>query len=59
MGDPFSKEVIKTLLTEVENNRTNLMVVLAGYKSEMDKLMRMDAGLPRRFQARLNLPNCE
>jgi hypothetical protein len=59
MGDPFSKEVIKTLLTEVENNRTSLMVVLAGYKSEMDKLMRMDPGLPRRFQARLNLRNCK
>jgi AAA+ superfamily predicted ATPase len=58
MGDQFSKEVIKTLLTEVENNRTSLMVVLAGYKNEMEKLMRMDPGLPRRFQARLDLPDC-
>ena len=32
-GDPFAKEAIRTLLTEVENNRTSLMVVLAGYKA--------------------------
>ena len=30
--DTFSGEAIRTLLTEVENNRTGLMVVLAGYR---------------------------
>jgi hypothetical protein len=30
-SDPFSQDAIRTLLTEVENNRENLMVVLAGY----------------------------
>jgi len=32
-GDAFAKDAIRTLLTEVENNRTNVMVVLAGYKA--------------------------
>ena len=34
-GDGFSGEAIRTLLTEVENNRTNLLVVLAGYEDRM------------------------
>ena len=33
-GDSFSSEAIRTLLTEVENNRTGLMVVLAGCASD-------------------------
>ena len=31
-GDAFSKDAIRTLLTEVENYRTSCLVVLAGYK---------------------------
>lgn len=48
-GDSFSKEAVRKMLTEVENNRGKLMVILAGYKSPMDDFMRMDPGLPRRF----------
>eukprot|EP01045_Picozoa_sp_COSAG04_P043875 COSAG04_NODE_14602_length_562_cov_0.656587_2_plen_82_part_01 len=60
-GDSFSNEAIRTLLTEVENNRTGLMVVLAGYKDKMGSLMRADPGLNRRFPLRLDLPDysCE
>ena len=54
-GDTFSKEAIRTLLTEVENNRTGLLVVLAGYKDKMGKLMRADPGLPRRFPRTISL----
>ena len=54
-GDSFSSEAIRTLLTEVENNRTGLMVVLAGYKDKMGQLMRADPGLNRRFPLRLDL----
>merc|ERR1719498_261782 len=54
-GDSFSSEAIRTLLTEVENNRTGLMVVLAGYKDKMGNLMRADPGLNRRFPLRLDL----
>lgn len=54
-GDAFSQEALRTLLTEVENNRTNLMVVLAGYKDKMGRLMRAEEGLARRFPAKLDL----
>jgi hypothetical protein len=48
-SDVFAKEAVRTMLTEVENNRTSILVVLAGYKDKMSKLMRADPGLPRRF----------
>jgi len=54
-GDTFSQEAMRTLLTEVENHRTNLMVVLAGYKDKMGRLMRAEEGLARRFPNRLDL----
>eukprot|EP01043_Picozoa_sp_COSAG02_P013867 COSAG02_NODE_561_length_20308_cov_42.799495_12_plen_2050_part_00 len=54
-GDAFSKDAIRTLLTEVENNRTSCLVVLAGYKDKMQRLMRMDPGLDRRFPQRLHI----
>eukprot|EP01044_Picomonas_judraskeda_P020502 COSAG03_NODE_4579_length_1504_cov_1.740214_2_plen_398_part_01 len=53
--DGFSGEAVRTLLTEVENNRTSLMVVLAGYKDKMSKLMRADPGMPRRFPNEIHL----
>jgi len=54
-GDKFSGEVVRTLLTEVENHRTGLLVVLAGYADKMDKLMDSDPGLRRRFSLVLQL----
>ena len=56
-GDSFSGEAVRTLLTEVENNRTRLMVVLAGYADKMGMLMRADPGMPRRFPSHLHLPD--
>ena len=54
-GDHYSGEAVRTLLTEVENNRSKLMVVLAGYEAKMEILMAADDGLPRRFQRRLHI----
>ena len=39
------------------NNRTSLMVILAGYADKMGTLLRMDPGLDRRFPVRLHLEN--
>jgi SpoVK/Ycf46/Vps4 family AAA+-type ATPase len=55
--DALSKEAVSTLLTEVENNRTSMMCVMAGYKDKMQRLMRMDPGLERRFRGSLHLPD--
>ena len=54
-GDSFSAEAVRTLLTEVENNRSSLLVILAGYKDKIGQLMRVDPGLPRRFPKRVHL----
>jgi SpoVK/Ycf46/Vps4 family AAA+-type ATPase len=54
-GDKFSGEVVRTLLTEVENHRTGLLVVLAGYAEKMEILMDSDPGLRRRFSLVLQL----
>merc|ERR1712196_530439 len=43
------------LLTELENHRTEVLVVLAGYEDKMEKLMQSDPGLARRFPTRLKL----
>jgi hypothetical protein len=54
-GDSFSGEAIRMLLTEVENNRTNILVILAGYHDKMDLLFDADPGLARRFGTKLHL----
>ena len=54
-SDPYARDAVGTLLTEVENNRTGLMVVMGGYKLKMNKLLRFDPGLARRFPKRLDL----
>merc|ERR1719420_2097952 len=54
-GDHFSDEAIRMLLTEVENHRTEVLVVLAGYRDKMQELLCADPGLARRFPTTLNL----
>lgn len=56
-GDCFSKDAIATLLTESENHRTDVMVILAGYESPMQRLLDADPGLRRRFPHLLALPD--
>ena len=56
-GDIFSKEAVRTLLTETENNRTGTVVIMAGYEDKMKRFMREDPGLPRRFPEYLHLEN--
>ena len=55
--DSFSQEAIRTLLTELENNRTTVMVVIAGYAKLMDAFLRSDVGLKRRFPLSVHLPD--
>ena len=55
--DNFANDAIATLLTEAENNRTNVMVILAGYDEPMQELLDADPGLRRRFPNKLELPD--
>ena len=50
-------QILDYVLSEVENNRDRLVIVLAGYKSKMDKLFEHNAGLPSRFPVRIHFPD--
>ena len=47
--DAFGLEAVATLVREIENQRDNLMVVLAGYTGDMETFMRTNPGLSSRF----------
>ena len=53
--DPAASDAIRTLLTEVENNRKSVLVIMAGYKDKMAKFMRADPGLRRWFPKDVHL----
>lgn len=46
----FGPECISTLIKEMEDKRDNLCVILAGYKNEMENLMKMNPGFRSRIQ---------
>jgi Cdc6-like AAA superfamily ATPase len=50
ISNDFGKEVIETLLTEMEENRGRLVVIIAGYKDEMQHLLGINPGLKSRFK---------
>lgn len=49
-NDEYGREAAETLLKMIEDNRENLVVILAGYKDEMEELLRTITGLKSRFQ---------
>eukprot|EP01063_Lacrimia_lanifica_P027259 TRINITY_DN3805_c0_g1_i2.p1 TRINITY_DN3805_c0_g1~~TRINITY_DN3805_c0_g1_i2.p1 ORF type:complete len:2457 (+),score=568.87 TRINITY_DN3805_c0_g1_i2:120-7490(+) len=48
-GDPRGKQVLDVLLTEMENHKGRLVVVIAGYPKEIDQLLAVNQGLVSRF----------
>lgn len=49
-GDPRGQEILATVLNEMENNREEIIVILAGYKKEMKDLFRANSGLASRIK---------
>ena len=47
--EDYGKEAIAELLKEMENNRDDLIIILAGYTDEMKELISMNPGLSSRF----------
>jgi P27 family predicted phage terminase small subunit len=45
----FGKEAIDTLVKAMDDNRENLVVILAGYSEDMDKFLEVNLGLKSRF----------
>jgi SpoVK/Ycf46/Vps4 family AAA+-type ATPase len=52
--DPFGHEAVQTLLKRMEDNRDQLIVILAGYPVEMARLLRSNPGLSSRFSRNLD-----
>lgn len=51
--DPFGHEAVQTLLKRMEDDRDQLVVILAGYPVEMQTLLRSNPGLSSRFSRKL------
>ncbi len=52
-GDAFGKEAVDTLLARMEDDRDRLVVIIAGYDSEIDRLLSSNDGLASRFARRV------
>jgi hypothetical protein len=50
----FGQEAINTLMKRIEDDRDRLIVVLAGYKEEMDVLIEKNPGFKSRFNNYIN-----
>lgn len=49
----FGREAIDALVADIENNRNDLMVIIAGYPKEMDVFLNQNQGLRSRFSNEL------
>ncbi|MCZ4553236.1 type VII secretion AAA-ATPase EccA [Gordonia rubripertincta] len=52
-GDAFGREAIDTLLARMEDNRDRLVVIIAGYDAEIDRLLTANEGMSSRFSKRI------
>jgi SpoVK/Ycf46/Vps4 family AAA+-type ATPase len=56
-GDSYGKEALTTLVQLMEQNRDDLVVIMAGYKDEMQDLIKVNAGLKSRITYHLDFKN--
>lgn len=53
----YGREALDTLIAEMENHRSDLVVIMAGYTDDMEKLMEGNAGLASRMPYVIEFPN--
>lgn len=53
----FGKEIIATLIKEMEDNRDRFIIILAGYKKDMKRLLDTNEGFKSRIKEYLNFPD--
>src|SRR5712691_7512678 len=55
--DRFGQEAVQALLKRAEDNRDNLIIILAGYEKQMESFLASNPGLASRFATRLKFPS--
>jgi SpoVK/Ycf46/Vps4 family AAA+-type ATPase len=55
--DRFGIEAVQTLLKRAEDDRENLIIILAGYEKQMETFLTSNPGLASRFATRLKFPS--
>ena len=55
--DRFGQEAVQALLKRAEDNRDNLIIILAGYEKQMEAFLASNPGLASRFATRLKFPS--
>jgi AAA+ superfamily predicted ATPase len=53
----YGREALDTLISEMENHRTDLVVIMAGYPDEMEILLKGNSGLASRIPYLIHFPN--
>ncbi|MEO3811776.1 AAA family ATPase [Sphaerisporangium sp. B11E5] len=56
-GDAFGTEAVQTLLKRAEDDRERLVIILAGYATEMERFLGSNPGLASRFDQRIVFPS--
>ena len=56
-ADRFGTEAVQTLLKRAEDNREDLIIILAGYEKQMEGFLVSNPGLASRFATRLKFPS--
>jgi SpoVK/Ycf46/Vps4 family AAA+-type ATPase len=55
-GDRFGNEAVQTLLKRAEDDRDDLIIILAGYEKQMENFLASNPGLTSRFAIRVKFP---
>jgi SpoVK/Ycf46/Vps4 family AAA+-type ATPase len=56
-GDRFGHEAVQALLKRAEDDRTELIIILAGYEKQMETFLASNPGLNSRFGLRVKFPS--